>query len=234
MGGEHLEGGEGEDSSETIVQETKTGQKVNEEEVERTEAHYGHDVRGIGKEGMAGDGEDRGNGVEGEDDVGELDGEESEEEDGDPGVAVFADEELVLTETDGVDAGDPGDPTGCLFVALGRGQNQADGGDEQDGSEGVTDPGEAREKTEAADDEGSAQEDGSSDSPEEDFRLTGWLDLEGAEEDEEDEEVVDGERLFDCIAGEVLGCILAAQGAKEEEAKCESGGDPEYGGSDSS
>ena len=35
-------------------------EEVGEEEVERSKTHDGHDVRGIGEEGMAGDGEDGG------------------------------------------------------------------------------------------------------------------------------------------------------------------------------
>ena len=53
---------------------------------------------------MAGDGEDGGDGVEREDDVGELDGDEGEQEDGDSGAAVFADNEVVLAQADGMEA----------------------------------------------------------------------------------------------------------------------------------
>ena len=70
VGGEHLEGGEGEDRGEAVVEEAEFGEQVGEEEVERAETHDGHDVRGVGEEGVAGDGEDGGDGVEGEDHVG--------------------------------------------------------------------------------------------------------------------------------------------------------------------
>jgi len=55
MGSEHLEGCEGEDCGEAVVDEAQFGEQVREDEVERTEAHDGHDVRGVGKEGVAGD-----------------------------------------------------------------------------------------------------------------------------------------------------------------------------------
>ena len=61
---------------------------------------------------MASDREDGGDGVDGEDDVGELDGDEGEQEDGDGGTAVLADDEVVLARADGVDALQPGDPAG--------------------------------------------------------------------------------------------------------------------------
>jgi len=87
----------------------------------------------------------------------------------------------------------------------------------------------AGEQAEAGGDEGSAHEDGAEDSPEEDAGLLEGLDLEEAEEQQEDEEVVDGERLFDGVAGEILHGELAANGIEDEESEGEGGGDPEYG-----
>ena len=84
--------------------------------------------------------------VKGYEDGGEFDGEEGQEEDGDHRAAIFADEELVLTKANGVDAGEPGDPAGCGLDLLGRGQEEADGCDEEDGAEGVADPLEAGEE----------------------------------------------------------------------------------------
>lgn len=166
---------------------------MGEEEVERTEAHDGHDVRGVGQEGMSGDGEDGGDGVEGEDEVGEFDGDEGEEEDGDHTATVFDDEELVLAEADGVDAGEPCDPAGWVgFVLFFGGQDQTDGGDEQDSGEGVADPVEAREEAEARGDESPTHENGAGHSPEEHLGLMAGLDFEDAEEKEEEKEVVDG------------------------------------------
>jgi hypothetical protein len=117
---------------------------------------------------------------------------------------------------------------------MGGRHDEADGGDEKDGGEDVADPGEAGEEAEAGGDEGSAHEDGSEDSPEEDAGLLERLDLEEAKKKQEDEEVIDGERLFDRVAGEVLDGGLAAEGAKDEEREGEGGGDPEGGGDDGS
>ena len=60
------------------------------------------------------------------------------------------------------------------------------------------------EQAEAAGDEGSAENDGAEDSPEENARLAHRRDAKHAEEQKEDEQVVDGERLLQCIAGEEL------------------------------
>ena len=120
VGGEHLEGGEGEDQGEAVVEEAELGEEMGEEEVERAEAHDGHDVGGVGEEGMGGDGEDGGDGVEGEDYVGDLDGNEADEEHGDHSGAVFDGEEAVLAHADGVDLGEPSEPTGAGVDFAGR------------------------------------------------------------------------------------------------------------------
>jgi len=59
---------------------------------------------------VAGDGEDGGDRVEGEDYVAELDGDEREQKEGRGGAAILADEEAVLARTDRVQAGEPGEP----------------------------------------------------------------------------------------------------------------------------
>jgi hypothetical protein len=233
VGGQHLQGCEGENCCKAVVEEAQLGEEVGQEEVERAEPHDGHDVRGVGQEGVAGDGEDGRDGVEREDDIGEFDGDEGEKEDRDHAAPVFDDEELVLAEADGMEAGEPGNPTGGVdFVFFLGGKNEADGGDEQDGGEGVTDPVEASEETDAGGDKGSAHDDGAGDAPEEGFGLISGFDPEDAEEKEKEEEVVDGEGLFDSVAGEVLRCGLATEDAKYEEGEGESCADPEDGGGD--
>jgi len=209
------------------MEEANFGKQVREQEVERAESHDGHDVGGVGEEGMAGDGEDCRDGVEGEDDVGDLDGDEGEGKNGHHAAIVLADEEAILTQADGVDAGEPFEPAGCLVCFCGVfGEEEANGGYKEDGGEGVTDPVEAIEEADADGDERSAHDDGASDSPEENFRLAGGLDFEETEEQQEDEEVVYGEGLFDGVAGEVLRSGFRASGVEDEEAEGECGCDP--------
>jgi hypothetical protein len=98
VGGEHAGGGEGEDGGQAEVQEAELAQHVGEQEEERTETHDGEDVRGVGEEWVAGDGENGGDGVEGEDDVGGLDGDERQGEHGEHGDAALAGEEDVVAE----------------------------------------------------------------------------------------------------------------------------------------
>ena len=113
VGGEHLEGGEGQHCGQAVVQKAQAGERANQNEVERAQAHDGHDVGGVGEEGVARDGEDGGDRVEGEDYVAELDGDESEQQEGRGGAAILADEEAVLARADGVQASKPGEPAGC-------------------------------------------------------------------------------------------------------------------------
>ena len=91
---------------------------------------------------------------------------------------------------------------------------------------------EAVEQGDAAGDEEAAHQHGAGDSPEEDARLVRAVDLEKAEEKQEDEEVVDGHRLFEHIAGEVLDGGGRAMSVAQEESEGERGGDPEAGGGD--
>lgn len=81
------------------------------------------------------------------------------------------------------------------------GEEQAESGDGEDDAEDVLDPDEAFEQLDADDDEEAAEGDGSEDSPEEDAMLLFLFELECPEHDEEDEEVVDGERGFDEVSG---------------------------------
>ena len=90
------------------------------------------------------------------------------------------------------------------------GAEQGDAGDENDGSEYVTDKVKMREELEAAKEEGGAHDDGAEHAPGEDAVLVVWGDAEAAEEDEEEEEIVDAERLLEQVsAGELCGEVAA-------------------------
>jgi len=117
-------------------------------------------------------------------------------------------------------------------VRAGRptGEEQADGGDQEDCGEGAGDPGEVGEECEASGDKNSAQEDGARDYPEEDAGLVGAVVLEEAEEEKEDEEIVDGERLLDRVPGEILRGGGGAERVMDEDGEGEGGGDPEGSG----
>ncbi len=58
------------------------------------------------------------------------------------------------------------------------------------------------------------------------------VDLEEAEEQEEDEEVIHRHRLFEHVAGEILDGAGCSQRLAEEYGEGEGSGDPEAGGGD--
>jgi hypothetical protein len=86
---------------------------------------------------------------------------------------------------------------------------------------------EVGEEGEASGDEEAAQEDCARYSPEEGLGLVVGCDLEEAEEEQEDEEIVDGERLLDGVSGEVLHAGGRAKGVMDEGGEGEGCGDPE-------
>ena len=126
-----------------------------------------------------------------------------------------------------------GDPARCGGGTVwGGGNEQADGGDEDDEGEDIAYRLDAVEQGDATGDEEAAHQHGAGDSPEEDLGLVGTVDLEEAEEQKEDEEVVDGHRLFEYIAGEVLDGTGCPERLVEEDGEGEGGGDPERGAGD--
>ena len=91
---------------------------------------------------------------------------------------------------------------------------------------------EAGEQSDAAGDEEAAHQDGAGDSPEEHLGLMRGLNPEDAEEDQEDEEIVDRERLFQRVSGEVLQGAGGAHAEVQEEGEGHGGCDPERGRGD--
>jgi hypothetical protein len=89
-----------------------------------------------------------------------------------------------------------------LVILLAEGE--PDAGDDEEGAEDVDEPAEPLDQRGAAQDHPGPQHDGGQDPPEEDPVLVDGGDGEGVEEQDEDEEVVDRERLLDQVAGEEL------------------------------
>ena len=224
---QHLRGDEGEDDAEAVVEQAEAVEHSREGEEEGAEPEDCEDVRGVGDEGVAGDGQHGRNRVQREDQVGALDGEHDQHEgkggerDGlargfrwsdhrgfrGTGVLLRLRQRLTL---------DPShDPGGFAFGGLMA--QEADCGDQQDDSKHILDPGEVGEQGDAGGDEESAHDDGPADSPEQDAVLLMAVEAEGAEEDKEDEKVVDAQRALDQIARKELKGVLMAVGAQQPE-----------------
>jgi hypothetical protein len=104
------------------------------------------------------------------------------------------------------------------------GAEQHESGDEDDGAENIGDEVEAGEQVESSDEEKSAHEDGAEYAPGEDAVLLCRRHGEGAEEDEEEEEVVDAEGLFQEIgAGELDGQDVAEAEVEQHGENCGEG-----------
>jgi len=98
---------------------------------------------------------------------------------------------------------------------------------DEDGAEDGDDPVEAMHQRHAGEDQRAAQDDGAQHAPEEDAVLVPRRDGEALEEQDEDEEVVDRERLLQQVAGEELQPLLAAVAEPDEEAEAHREDDPE-------
>lgn len=98
VGGEHFEGDKGEDNAEAIVEQVEAVEEAGEDEVEGAQAEDGEDIGGPGDHRRAGNCEDGGDGVEGEDEVGEFDGEDDEQERGEHEAAIRKAAQAVMLE----------------------------------------------------------------------------------------------------------------------------------------
>lgn len=107
------------------------------------------------------------------------------------------------------------------------GEEQTDAGDDEQRTEEVDDPVEAREQRGAEGDEDRAHDDRAEDAPEENAMLVDLRNGEGGEEHDEDEDVVDGERLLDDVAGEELHGLVAAEAEIDPAVEDERQRDPD-------
>ena len=99
---------------------------------------------------------------------------------------------------------------------------------DEDGPEDRDHPVEGAHQRDAGEDEGAAQHDGAEDTPEEDAVLVPRRNGEAAEEKDENEQVIDGERLLQQVPGEVLEPLLPAVFEPDEETEADREHDPEH------
>src|SRR5882762_1129188 len=85
----------------------------------------------------------------------------------------------------------------------------------------------AAEQADAGEDEHGAQGKSAQNSPDQDPLLVLFGDAEIAEDEKENEEVIDAEREFDDIAGDELECRLLALPVVQESSERQSQGDPD-------
>ena len=209
---DELEADEAEDDRQAVVEVDESVEQPVNEEVELAQAQQGEGVRGEDQEGLAGQGVDRGDGVDGEHDVGGADGDDAQHHGsnhGAPGVAV---NDLAAHEAvgHGDDAGDELDEAaGPVLLVIVVGLLDAlpglgEGGPQEPGPEEVEHPGEVLDERGAGEDEDEPENKGDDDAGEQHLLLVLPGHLEGGHHDDEDEEVVDAQRLLGDVAGQVL------------------------------
>src|SRR6185312_11065760 len=99
--------------------------------------------------------------------------------------------------------------------------HEADGGEEQDGSEDVLHPEKVGQQRCSYKNEDGAHDDRAEHAPEQDTVLLLDVEAEGAEHEQEDEQVIDAERTFDEVAGKELKPALFALRLGEKQGKAE-------------
>ena len=117
---DELEADEAENDRQAVVEVDESVEQPVDEEVELAQAQQGEGVRGEDQEGLAGQGVDRGDGVDGEHDVGGADGNDAQHHGGDHGAPGVAVNDLAAHEAvgHGDDAGDELDETDSVRPLL--------------------------------------------------------------------------------------------------------------------
>jgi hypothetical protein len=181
--------------------------ELRDEEEQRPQAEQRERVGGEDDERLGRDREDRGNRVDGEDHVDDGDREQRRAADGQRALAVLAHEQPAaggLAPRDREAGAQLLDQLLLAVVVVAVPEHAPARVDQQRG-EAERDPGEALERGGAGDDEHAAHDERAGDAVGQQLVALGLGDPEGAEDEQEDEDVVERERLLDEVAGRVVG-----------------------------
>ena len=217
---EHFEAYEGEDEGQAIVEVVKGVKEVFDTEKEGAEAEDGKDVRRIDEKGVAGNGEDGGDRVEGKEDVARLYCHEGEKEGGKGAVvdefaggAVMGDFKVPRQIAENrvrrwID----------LLIFL---EGELDSGiDEEKGKE-VEHPLDMADQGQASHDKKGAKDDGSKDAPKEHFMQVAGRNMKILKNEEKNEEIVDRQRLLDEVGGQKQEGVVRAPAVPDPKVKKE-------------
>lgn len=232
---EHFDSDEGEDKAEAELEVVELVEDTSQGEVEGAEAEDGEDIGGVDDEGVPCDSEDGGDGVDGEDEVGEFDDEKGDEEGCGHEGTLMANKEVavVVVPGDRDEATEEADNKGLLRVDIGfLFGDHLDAREDEKGTEDVDDPGKFGDEFGTDSDHGGAHDEGTEDAPEEDFVLVARWDGEVGEEQGDDEDVIDAEGFLDDVAGEEFEGFVIAHEVPDAEIEGEGEGDPDEGPGD--
>ena len=227
---DHLCADKHQDQGEADTEIAEIAEQIREQEIEGAQAKNGENVGTEDDKRIAGDSEDGGNGVDGEGDVGDLDDEEDEEERGGEKLALLTLEEMRAAIFFGdakMRAGETKNRIALEVRSLIAFPEHVDSAEEQEQAENGKNPVEARDEDGAGGDHEATSEECAKNAPGEDAVLYAIINLEGAEDDEEDEQIVDAQSFFDDVAGEEFHAALATKPVPDEKAERESEGDPD-------
>jgi len=207
--GQHLASDKGKQGAKAVMQIAQAIEQRGKCEVERAEAENRGDVRGVDDEWIVRDRQYRGNGIHGKQEISELDCKDYRKQ------RTLRWLQFANPLWNGCVRGIAADEPECSV--------------EQKKTKDPCDPVEALDQCDPGGDEEGAQDDCARDSPEQSGVLPLFADLESAEEDEEDEEVVDAERGFDRIAGDEFKRFLMALPESDPDGKDHGGREQDRG-----
>ena len=224
---EELRAGKTEHEDEADLQVAQPLEPVLEHDVERAQAEDREHVRAVEHEPVLGHRECRRDRVDREHDVRDLDRDQRDEQRRDQPAPADLDEEAMAMEhrRRREPAREPLERARLRDVPswLSR---ELDRGDQQDRTEAVRHPVPARQRRGAGDDERRARDERTHDAPGEDAALLGPRDRECTEHHDEQEQVVDAERLLEQVRREPLLAELAAELEGDERAESDRHRDP--------
>ena len=230
---DELETDEAEDDRQPVVEVDEPVEQSVDEEVQLAQPQKGEGVGGEDQEGFAGQRVDRRDGVDGKHDVSSADGDDAQHHGSNHGASGVAVNDLAAHEAvgHGDDAGDELDEAaGPVLLVIVVGLLDAlpglgEGGPQEPGPEEVEHPGEVLDERGAGEDEDEPENKGDDDAGEQYLLLVLPGHLEGGHHDDEDEEVVDAQRLLGDVAGQVLLSEPAAPHEPDDGTEDQSHGD---------
>ncbi len=207
VGEEEFDADETEEDDEGVFEVAEPGDHAGQGEVHGAEAEDGEDIGGKDEEGFVGDGEDGGDGIDGEEYIGGFDNQEGEHKRGDGLFSVETGEEFFVVEVagNGVNFTEESDhevAVGANFFFAGEEDFQ--GGEDEQSPEDVNDPFEFSNKGNTGGDHKAAHDQRAHDAPEEGAVLIESGDGEEAEDQGDDEDIIEAEGHFDEVAGDEL------------------------------
>ena len=227
---EHLQADKDEDQCEADAEITEIAEQIREQKIECAQTENSENVGTEDDEGILRNSEDSGNGVDGEGDVGDFDDEKDEEKRCGEELAILTLEEMraaILLGDAKMSTGETEKGIALEVRSLVALPKHMDSAVDQEQTEDGENPVEARDQESAGGDHEAASNEGAEYAPGKDAMLDAVFDLKGAENDEEDEEIVDAKRFFDDVAGEIFHAALRTEPVPDKKAETKSETDPQ-------